>query len=83
MAACIALLVSLPAIADDSLAGIGELIMTDRAAEARTRLTSVRDAFVAQGDRSGKAALREAQLSMLHSEVFESPRLWAAFSLHG
>lgn len=28
-------------------------------------------------------ALREAQLSMLHSEIFESPRLWAAFLLHG
>jgi CHAT domain-containing protein len=28
-------------------------------------------------------ALREAQLSMLDSEVFESPRFWAAFSLHG
>jgi hypothetical protein len=57
MAACIALLVSLPVITDDSLAGIGELIMTDRAADARTRLTSARDAFVAQGDRSGEACV--------------------------
>jgi CHAT domain-containing protein/tetratricopeptide (TPR) repeat protein len=56
IAACVALLVSVHARADDSLAGIGELIMTDRAAEARTRLTSARDAFVAQGDRSGEAA---------------------------
>ncbi len=56
MAACLALLVSLPAIADDSLAGIGELIMTDRAAEARARLISARDSFVTQGDRSGEAS---------------------------
>lgn len=56
IAACIALLASLPMLADDSLAGIGELIMIDRAAEARTRLTGARDAFVAQGDRSGEAA---------------------------
>jgi tetratricopeptide (TPR) repeat protein len=56
IAACVALLVSLPTLADDSLAGIGELLMTDRAAEARTRLTSARDAFVTQGDRSGEAS---------------------------
>jgi hypothetical protein len=56
VAAYIVLLVSLPAIADDSLAGIGELIMTEHAAEARTRLTSARDAFVTQGDRSGEAS---------------------------
>jgi CHAT domain-containing protein len=28
-------------------------------------------------------ALREAQLSMLRNKVFQSPRFWAAFSLHG
>jgi CHAT domain-containing protein len=28
-------------------------------------------------------ALREAQLSMLRANVFQSPRLWAAFTLHG
>jgi CHAT domain-containing protein len=44
-----------PAFADDPLAGVGALIMNGRAAEARTRLTSARDAFVAQGDRAGEA----------------------------
>lgn len=53
---CLVLLGSLPALADDSLAGIGELLMTDRAAEARTHLISARDTFVAQGDRSGEAS---------------------------
>ena len=28
-------------------------------------------------------ALREAQLSMLRGQVFQSPRFWAAFTLHG
>jgi CHAT domain-containing protein len=54
--AFVALFSSAPLFADDTLAGIGELIMTGRASEARTRLTSARDAFVAQGDRSGEAA---------------------------
>jgi CHAT domain-containing protein/tetratricopeptide (TPR) repeat protein len=56
IAACVALLVSGPAFAGESLAGVGELILTGRAAEARTRLTSARDAFVAKGDRAGEAA---------------------------
>ena len=56
IAACIVVFVSVSVRADDSLAGIGELIMMDRAAKTRTRLVSARDAFVAQGDRSGKAA---------------------------
>ena len=41
--------------ADDPLAGVGQLIMNGRAAEARTRLTSAREAFVTQGDRAGEA----------------------------
>jgi len=55
VAACVALLVSGPAFAEDPLAGVGELIMNGRAAEARARLTGVRDAFVAQNDRAGEA----------------------------
>ena len=50
-----ALLVSGPAFADDPLAGVGQLIINGRAAEARTRLISAREAFVAQGDRAGEA----------------------------
>jgi tetratricopeptide (TPR) repeat protein len=50
------LLSSGAAFADDSLAGIGELITTGRAAEARTRLTNAHDIFAAQGNRSGEAA---------------------------
>jgi len=49
------MLLSGPAFADDRLAGMGELIMTGRAAEARTRLTSSRETFVAEGDRTGEA----------------------------
>ncbi|MEA2464284.1 MAG: hypothetical protein QOJ98_2031, partial [Acidobacteriota bacterium] len=56
IAASIALFMSGSAFAGDPLAGIGELLMTGRAAEARTRLTSARDAFVAEGNRSGEAA---------------------------
>jgi CHAT domain-containing protein len=56
IAAFVALFSSGPVFAGDSLAGVGELIQTGRAAEARTRITSARDAFVAQGDRSGEAA---------------------------
>jgi len=54
-AVCVALLVCGSAFADDPLAGIGQLIMTGHAAEARTRLTSARETFAAQGDRSGEA----------------------------
>ena len=55
IAACVVLLVSGPAFADDPLAGVGELIATGRAAEARTLLASAREAFVAQGDRPSQA----------------------------
>lgn len=55
-AACTTLLLCRPARAQDVLAGIGELLAANHAAEARTRLTSAREAFVAQGDRSGEAA---------------------------
>lgn len=55
LAICVALLVSRPALADDALAGVGELIINGRAAEARARLTSARDVFVADGDRAGEA----------------------------
>lgn len=50
-----AMLVSGPAFADDPLAGVGELLLSGRAAEARTQLTSARAVFVAEGDRSGEA----------------------------
>jgi CHAT domain-containing protein/tetratricopeptide (TPR) repeat protein len=56
VAACLALLACLPMRADDSLVGIGELMTTEGAAEARARLAAARDAFAAQGDRSGEAS---------------------------
>lgn len=49
------MLVARQAFAEDLLAGVGELIMSGRAAEARTRLTSARSAYVAEGDRTGEA----------------------------
>jgi CHAT domain-containing protein len=52
---CVALLASRPALGDDPLANIGALIMSGDAEEARTRLTSAREAFVAAGDRTGEA----------------------------
>lgn len=54
-AVCAAILITGPAFADDPLDGVGELIMSGRAAEARTRLVGARDAFVAEGDRAGEA----------------------------
>lgn len=56
IALCVALFACGPAFADDALVGVGELIMTGRAAEARTHLNGARDAFVAQGDKAGEAA---------------------------
>jgi CHAT domain-containing protein len=72
-AACLTLLVSGPAFADDPLAGVGGLITNGRAAEARTRLTGARSAFVAEGDRAGEAVtdlllgLAETALGDLHA----------------
>lgn len=54
-AICFALLGSGSGLADDALAGVGGLIIEGRAAEARVRLATARDVFVAQGDRAGEA----------------------------
>jgi len=47
--------------------------------------TSLMDAFYERfvSGLPAADALREAQLSMLRGNVFRSPRLWAAFTLHG
>ncbi|MEA2344946.1 MAG: hypothetical protein QOF63_3115 [Thermoanaerobaculia bacterium] len=53
-----ALFVFLPAIAfaaDDPLAGIGELILSGRAQQARARIVTIRDAYAAQANVSGEA----------------------------
>ena len=42
--------------AEDRLAGIGELILSGRAEEARTLLVSVRDSYITQSNVSGEAA---------------------------
>ncbi len=54
-AICVALLGCGSALADDTLTGVGGLIIEGRAAEARARLAAARDVFVAQGDRAGEA----------------------------
>jgi len=44
------------AFADDPLTGVGDLLKSGHAAEARARVLKARDAFVAQHDASGEAA---------------------------
>jgi CHAT domain-containing protein/tetratricopeptide (TPR) repeat protein len=56
IATCVVLLVAGSAFANDSLAGVGEMLTPDRAGEARIRLMGARDEFIADGDRAGEAA---------------------------
>lgn len=86
-AVCFAVLVSGSALADDPLAGVGELITTGRAADARAQLSSARDAFLATGDRSGAAvaslflALAETSLDDLtaaHASLDQAASMFVA-----